>query len=175
MSPYWFVSNEFQRFLFDSIITADTTALAEDSWAEYRSPESFPPLESFWVLEAFGSNRLKQRAVIKLWTQRGKPRVMPAKNQYLPFVPPTPTRGQILHLLWVDTNTQYSSLNSLFLSSEAEISNHCAPYLCLFHFRKLDHWSCGLVAWHIKWATWVWIWLFLLSIHSALEWIRHVR
>lgn len=78
-------SNEFQQFLFDSIITADTPALAEDSWAAYRSPESFPPLESCLVLEAFGSNRPNQRAVKKLWTKRGKPRVMPAKNQYLLF------------------------------------------------------------------------------------------
>ncbi len=93
MSPYWFVltgeevNKTFQwvsAVSFDSIITADTTALAEDSSAAYRSPESFPLVESCLVLEPFGSNWLKRRAVIKLWTQRGKPRVMPA-NQYLLF------------------------------------------------------------------------------------------
>lgn len=156
MSPYWFVltreevNKTFQwvsAVSFDSIITADTTALAEDSSAAYRSPESFPPVESCLVLEPFGSNWLKRRAVIKLWTQRGKPRVMPA-NQYLLFA----------------TTDSYERSDSASSLSRQTTHNISRSALCFFLqrqrypitvlltacFRKLDCWSCDLIVWYIK-------------------------
>ncbi len=126
---------------FDSIITADTTALAEDSSAAYRSPESFPPVESCLVLEPFGSNWLKRRDVIKLWTPRGKPRVMPA-NQYLLFA----------------TTDSYERSDTASSLSRQTTHNISRSALCFFlqrqrypitvlltaGFRKLDCWSCDV-------------------------------
>ncbi len=144
---------------FDSIITADTTALAEDSSAAYRSPESFPPVESCLVLEPFGSNWLKRKDVIKLWTPRGKPRVMPA-NQYLLFA----------------TTDSYERSDTASSLSRQTTHNISRSALCFFlqrqrypitvlltaGFRKLDCWSCDVHQAMV--LIWVWIWLSPLSI-----------